>query len=469
MITIEDILNELKKHNVEESGLNDVRKSFTLASDIHKDQFRQSGEPYIIHPLNVAKNILDMEIYDTDTICACLLHDTIEDGEDFSKEDIASIINPTVAELVDGVTKMRRMNFSTKEEQVLANTRKITNGLSKDVRIILIKLADRLHNMQTLDFKKPEKQRENAIETMEIFVPLALSIGAYRIKSTLEDLALKYIEPDAFKEISYQKQILEEKKRDYLLEIQYKISEILKAKEIPNQILLRTKNVCTTYKKIQQGYELENIYDLFYLKVLVEEVDDCYRTLGLVHKEYPHINGRFKDYISNPRTNLYQSLHTTVSANGTPTKVKIRTQDMDKVTAYGVSALWNIKDGMTKEQTQEYIKNHIPFIKVLMEIDENSKNNYDFISQANKRLFTEHIYVYDKEETVELPNGSTAFDFICAKYPTLIDKPVDIVVNGKVVGLDYILNNTDGIEIIKKVVEKKSYIEKIFKKKLPNK
>ena len=469
MITIEDILNELKKHNVEESGLNDVRKSFTLASDIHKDQFRQSGEPYIIHPLNVAKNILDMEIYDTDTICACLLHDTIEDGEDFSKEDIASIINPTVAELVDGVTKMRRMNFSTKEEQVLANTRKITNGLSKDVRIILIKLADRLHNMQTLDFKKPEKQRENAIETMEIFVPLALSIGAYRIKSTLEDLALKYIEPDAFKEISYQKQILEEKKRDYLLEIQYKISEILKAKEIPNQILLRTKNVCTTYKKIQQGYELENIYDLFYLKVLVEEADDCYRTLGLVHKEYPHINGRFKDYISNPRTNLYQSLHTTVSANGTPTKVKIRTQDMDKVTAYGVSALWNIKDGMTKEQTQEYIKNHIPFIKVLMEIDENSKNNYDFISQANKRLFTEHIYVYDKEETVELPNGSTAFDFICAKYPTLIDKPVDIVVNGKVVGLDYILNNTDGIEIIKKVVEKKSYIEKIFKKKLPNK
>lgn len=464
MITIEDILEELKKHNATEQDLENVKKSFHLASDIHKNQFRQSGEPYIIHPLNVAKNALNMEIYDADTICACLLHDTIEDGEDFSKEDIARIINPTVSELVDGVTKMRRMNFSTKEEQVLANTRKITNGLSKDVRIILIKLADRLHNMETLDFKKAEKQRENAIETMEIFVPLALSIGAYKIKSDLEDLALKYIEPDAYKQISYQKQKLQEQKKEHLEEIKYKINEILKAKEIPSQILLRTKNICTTYKKILEGYELENIYDLFYLKILVEEVDDCYRTLGLVHGEYPHINGRLKDYISNPKTNLYQSLHTTVSANSIPTKVKIRTYDMDKVTAYGVSALWNIKNGMTKEETQEYIKKHIPFIKVLMEIDENSKNNYDFISQANKRLFTEHIYVYDKDRTIELPYGSTAFDFICTIYPELIDKPVDIIVNEKVVGQDYDLNNTDRVEIIRKVIDKRTSLEKVLKK-----
>lgn len=464
MIIIEDILEELKKHNATEQDLENVKKSFHLASDIHKNQFRQSGEPYIIHPLNVAKNALNMEIYDADTICACLLHDTIEDGEDFSKEDIARIINPTVSELVDGVTKMRRMNFSTKEEQVLANTRKITNGLSKDVRIILIKLADRLHNMETLDFKKAEKQRENAVETMEIFVPLALSIGAYKIKSDLEDLALKYIEPDAYKQISYQKQKLQEQKKEHLEEIKYKINEILKAKEIPSQILLRTKNICTTYKKILEGYELENIYDLFYLKILVEEVDDCYRTLGLVHGEYPHINGRLKDYISNPKTNLYQSLHTTVSANSIPTKVKIRTYDMDKVTAYGVSALWNIKNGMTKEETQEYIKKHIPFIKVLMEIDENSKNNYDFISQANKRLFTEHIYVYDKDRTIELPYGSTAFDFICTIYPELIDKPVDVIVNEKVVGQDYDLNNTDRVEVIRKVIDKRTSLEKVLKK-----
>lgn len=447
MITIEDILEELKKHNATEQDLENVKKSFHLASDIHKNQFRQSGEPYIIHPLNVAKNALNMEIYDADTICACLLHDTIEDGEDFSKEDIARIINPTVSELVDGVTKMRRMNFSTKEEQVLANTRKITNGLSKDVRIILIKLADRLHNMETLDFKKAEKQIENAVETMEIFVPLALSIGAYKIKSDLEDLALKYIEPDAYKQISYQKQKLQEQKKEHLEEIKYKINEILKAKEIPSQILLRTKNICTTYKKILEGYELENIYDLFYLKILVEEVDDCYRTLGLVHGEYPHINGRLKDYISNPRTNLYKSLHTTVAVDDKPTKVKIRTHDMDKVTAYGVPALWNIKNGMTQKETQTFIRESIPFVRDLMQIDKTSKSDLDFISKAKKKLLTEHVYVYDGGEIVELPAGATAMDFVYETHPELTDYIENIIVNGKIVPSTQVLENMDGVEL----------------------
>ena len=193
MVTIDEIVNELKKQEVNKEKLDEVKKSYNLAVDIHSGQFRQSGEPYIIHPLNVAKNLLDMEIYDPDTISAALLHDTIEDAKiDFTKEDIAREINPTVAQLVDGVTKMRRMQFSTKEEQSLANIRKITNGLSKDVRIILIKLADRLHNMRTLQYKTPKKQIENAIETKELFVPLALSIGAYQIKSELEDLSLMY-------------------------------------------------------------------------------------------------------------------------------------------------------------------------------------------------------------------------------------------------------------------------------------
>ena len=196
MVTIDEIVNELKKHEVNKEKLDEVKKSYNLAVDIHCGQFRQSGEPYIIHPLNVAKNLLDMEIYDPDTISAALLHDTIEDAKiDFTKEDIAREINPTVAQLVDGVTKMRRMQFSTKEEQSLANIRKITNGLSKDVRIILIKLADRLHNMRTLQYKTPKKQIENAIETKELFVPLALSIGAYQIKSELEDLSLMYTDP----------------------------------------------------------------------------------------------------------------------------------------------------------------------------------------------------------------------------------------------------------------------------------
>ena len=220
MITIENIIKTLKEQGVSDDKIEEINKSFLLASEIHKDQYRQSGEPYITHPLNVAKNLLDMEVYDTDAICAALLHDTIEDAkDDFSKEDIKRIINEDVAELVDGVTKMRRINFVTKESQRLANTRKITNGLSKDVRIILIKLADRKHNMETLEFKRPEKQQENAIETMELFVPLALSIGAYKIKSELEDLSLMYIEPDDFKKITEEKKKIEEQKKEYLEEM----------------------------------------------------------------------------------------------------------------------------------------------------------------------------------------------------------------------------------------------------------
>ena len=440
MITVEKILIELQSHGVSEKKLKEVQKAYILAADIHNGQYRQSGEPYIIHPLNVAKNLLDMEIYDSDTISAALLHDTLEDAKiDFKKEDIARKINPTVAELVDGVTKMRRMQFSTKEEQSLANIRKITNGLSKDVRIILIKLADRLHNMRTLQYKSPEKQRENAIETKELFVPLALSIGAYQIKSELEDLSL------------------------ILLMIKTKISDILKYNNIPNEILFRTKNICTTYQKILQGYKLENIYDLFYLKVLVNELDDCYRTLGLIHQEYPHINGRFKDYISNPRTNLYRSLHTTVAVDDKPTKIKIRTHDMDKVTAYGVSALWNIKNGMNQEETQDFIKERIPFVKSLMQIDETSKDDYEFIKKAKTNLLTEHVYVYDGGEIVELPAGSTALDFVYHTRPNLVDKLTNIIVNGKIVSDDYILQNTDSLEI--KVTNKTDTIKQYVKLK----
>ena len=464
MITIEKILIELKSHGVSEKKLKEVQKAYILAADIHNGQYRQSGEPYIIHPLNVAKNLLDMEIYDPDTISAALLHDTLEDAKiDFKKEDIARKINPTVAELVDGVTKMRRMQFSTKEEQSLANIRKITNGLSKDVRIILIKLADRLHNMRTLQYKSPEKQRENAIETKELFVPLALSIGAYQIKSELEDLSLMYTDPDVFQRITYEKKKLEDQRKEYLLMIKTKISDILKYNNIPNEILFRTKNICTTYQKILQGYKLENIYDLFYLKVLVNELDDCYRTLGLIHQEYPHINGRFKDYISNPRTNLYRSLHTTVAVDDKPTKIKIRTHDMDKVTAYGVSALWNIKNGMNQEETQDFIKERIPFVKSLMQIDETSKDDYEFIKKAKTNLLTEHVYVYDGGEIVELPAGSTALDFVYHTRPNLVDKLTNIIVNGKIVSDDYILQNTDSLEI--KVTNKTDTIKQYVKLK----
>jgi len=451
MITIESITQQLKQRDISEEKIQEIEKAYRLAFEIHKNQKRQSGEPYIIHPLNVANNLLKMEVYDPDTISAALLHDTIEDAEiPFTKEDVAELINPTVAELVDGVTKMRRMNFSNTNEQALANTRKIINGLTKDVRIIMIKLADRLHNMQTLEFKKPKKQKENAIETMELFVPLSLSIGAYRVKNELEDLSLQYIEPDMYKQIKEKKDSLEEERQKYLREIANKVESILKEKDIPYDIIYRTQTVCTVYKKLQKGYKMENMYDLFYLKILVEEIEDCYQTLCFVHKNNPPINGRFKDYIFNPRTNFYQSLHTTVSDNnGNLSKVKIRTFDMDKVAAFGIPAYWNIKNGLTQEQTQDIIRKRCQFAKKLIEIDESFQDNREFIKQIKSELLTEHVYAYTHNgDIIELPAGSTALDFACQVYPDLLDVMTGVLVNGIETPLGHVLNNNDRVQVV---------------------
>lgn len=446
-ITIETILQELEIHN--RKAIPMVKKAYALAAEIHKEQKRQSGEPYIIHPLTVAKNLLDMEIWDQDTICAALLHDTIEDS-DLTKEDIAKIINEPTAELVDGVTKISRMNFTSKNNQNLANTRKIITGLNKDVRIILIKLADRLHNMRTLEFKSPQKQKENAIETMEVFVPLAYSIGAYRIKSELEDLSLMYIEPDEYKKIEERKIKMYKEFYPDLKEMLDKIKRILNDKHIPNKIKFRTKNIFDTYKKIKQGYKLENIYDLYYLKILVDEIDSCFITLGVTHKEYLPISNRFKDYIYNPRTNLYQSIHTTVSGtNNRMTKIKIRTFDMDKVAAFGVPALWNLENGFTREETQKELLKENQFAKRLRELDKTIHDNQEFISSIRSELLTEHVYPYSESgKIIELPKGSTILDFAYAQDETTADKMIKGIVNEKEVGPDYQVGNNDYIKII---------------------
>ena len=452
---MEEIIKILKSNNPDAIPM--VMKAYELADYAHDGIMRESGDPYITHPINVCLNLLNMEIYDQDTLCAALLHDVVEDTE-ITLSDISHLINPDVAELVDGVTKMRRMNFSTKEEQSQANTRKIINGLTKDVRIILIKLADRLHNMRTLEYKRPNKQKENSLETMELFVPLALSIGAYQIKSELEDLSLQYIEPGYYHDILEKREKLAVKEKSYLEEMRRKLKSILAEKEIPNDILIRTKNVCNIYRKILQGYEMENIYDLFYLKILVNEVDDCYRTLHCVHRNTPPINGRFKDYIFNPRTNHYQSLHTTVSdQNGKLIKTKIRTFDMDKVSAFGISAYWNISPDKsldeiptrkTKEETQNEIREKLQFAKKLKEIDSSFEGNGDFIKEIKHELLTEHVYVYTHSgEIIELPLGSTALDFACQVFPELLDQMTGVIVNGKQCSVDTVLDNNDTVQI----------------------
>ena len=449
MISIENIKEILIKKGHADI-IPQIVKAYDLADYAHAGIYRESGEPYITHPLHVCKNLLDMEIYDANTLSAALLHDVVEDTS-VTLEDITNTINADTAMLVDGVTKISRLNFSNKENQNLANTRKIINGLNKDVRIIIIKLADRLHNMNTLEFKRREKQIENAEETLQLFVPLAIHIGAYTLKNELEDLSLMYLEPDAYKRIEDQKLRLYREFGPNIKEMGAKINEVLTDKNIPNHIKYRTRNIYDTYKKLLNGYKMENIYDLYYLKVLVQSIDNCYLTLGHVHSLYSPINSRFKDYIRNPKTNYYQSLHTTVSKGDRLIKVKIRTDEMDHIAAYGVSGFWNIPNGKTIEETQQEICTKSGIAKKLLEFDQNIEDNRTFYDAIKEEVLIDHVYPYNEYgETIELPKGSTIMDFAFEVDSDLAEYMTSALVNGKEVPLDYKVQNHDTIQILTK-------------------
>ena len=449
-ITIDDLLEIVNSYNSCANGV--IRKAYDYAYDLHKGQYRQSGEEYITHPLNVAYILAEMHA-DRDTLCAGLLHDTLEDTN-ITKEDIAENFNKDVANLVDGVTKLAKMKFSSKEEQNLANTRKIITGITDDVRIIIIKLADRLHNMRTLGFKSEFKQKENSLETMEIFVPLAYYIGAYRIKSELEDLSLRYLKPDAYKRIFEMKLKLEEESNACLQEMFYKISKILNDKEIPNEIKVRTKNIYGIYRRISEGNKIVDIHDLLALKVMVDEVENCYKTLYLVHKEYHPLNDKFKDYICNPKTNMYQSLHTTVfGPDERLVQTQIRTFDMDKVASFGLTTYWDINKGEARNIMQNDLKNKYQFFKSLMEINSMFGDNQDFVKQVKNELFTNKIYVYTtKGDIIELPKGSTPIDFAYKIHTDIGNTMVAAIVNDECVSLDYKLKNKDRVRIITDVL-----------------
>jgi len=425
-----------------------IRKAYLYAKDLHEGQYRQSGEPYIIHPLNVAYILAEMHA-DSDTICAGLLHDTLEDTN-ITKEDIAHEFNQDIANLVDGVTKLAKMNFSSKEEQVLANTRKIITGITNDVRIIIIKLADRLHNMRTLQFKTEFKQKENALETMDIFVPFAYYIGAYKMKSELEDLSFKYLMPDMYKRIEEKKLKIEEANNDVLKEMLYKIQAILNDKHIPNEIKTRTKNIYGIYKRLNEGNKLSEIHDLLALKIIVDEIDNCYRILGLVHREYHPINDKFKDYICNPKTNMYQSLHTTVfGPNERLVQTQIRTADMDRIDTYGLCSYWDIDKGRARETMQQDLKDKSQFFHTLVDINSMFADNKEFVYQAKSELFGNKVYVYTpRGEIIELPKGSTPVDFAYKIHTDIGNTMVYAIVNDKKVEDGYILQNKDRVRII---------------------
>ena len=446
MITIDDLLEMVKEYNQED--LCKIRKAYEMADDLHKGQMRQSGEPYISHPLNVSYILAEMHA-DSDTLCAALLHDTLEDTS-ATKEEIASEFNDEVAKLVDGVTKISKMNFSSKKDQNMANTRKIITGITEDVRIIIIKLADRLHNMRTLEFKSEFKQKENSLETMEIFVPLAYYIGAYRIKSELEDISLQYLKPEMYKKIEEKKTIIEEDSSKCLKDMLVTISTMLDNKEIPNEIKVRTKNIYGIYKRLSEGHKLSDIHDLLSLKVMVDGIENCYQTLGMVHSKYPPINDKFKDYICNPKTNMYQSLHTTVFGEDEKlVQTQIRTFDMDKTASFGLTAYWDINKGNARDNMQNDLKSKYQFFKSLIEIDKMFGDNQEFVNQVKYELFSNKIYVYTPSGAIiELPKGATPIDFAYKIHTDLGNTMVSAIVNDEHVSVDHVLNNKDRVRII---------------------
>lgn len=445
-ITLQDLLNKLREYNPEEVEI--VKRAYEYANTLHKGQMRQSGEPYISHPLNVAYILAEMHA-DRDTICAGLLHDTLEDTN-ITKEDISHDFNQNIANLVDGVTKLSKMNFSSKQDQNYANTRKIITGIKEDVRIIIIKLADRLHNMRTLQFKSEFKQKENALETMEIFVPLGYYIGAYRIKSELEDLSLQYLKPDMYKKIEERKLRLEESSNDCLKEMLYKIETLLNDKNIPNEIKIRTKNIYGIYKRLNEGHKLSDIHDLLALKIMVDEVENCYRTLYLIHNEYHPINDKFKDYICNPKTNMYQSLHTTVfGPDDRLIQTQIRTFDMGKVASFGLTAYWDEQKGKARDVMQDDLKQKFQFFKSLTEINSMFGDNQQFVNQVKNELFADKVYVYTtKGDIIELPKGATPIDFAYKIHTDIGNTMVGVFVNDEFVPIDYVLKNKDRVRIV---------------------
>ena len=445
-ITLQDLINLLEEYNPEEIGF--VKKAYEYAEDLHSGQFRQSGEPYISHPLNVAYILAELHA-DRDTVCAGLLHDTLEDTN-ISKEDIAHDFNQDIANLVAGVTKLAKMNFSSKQEQNYANTRKIITGITEDVRIIIIKLADRLHNMRTLQFKSKFKQEENALETMEIFVPLAYYIGAYRIKSELEDLSLQYLRPDMYEKIKEKKLRVEEDSADCLKEMLSTIRNFLSDRRIPNEIKVRTKNIYGIYKRLNEGHKISDIHDLLSLKIMVDEIDNCYRTLGIIHSIYHPVNGKFKDYICNPKTNMYQSLHTTVfGPEDRLVQTQIRTFEMDKIASFGLTAYWDAEKGNARVVMQQDLKDKFQFFNSLLEMDAMFGDNQEFVRQVKSELFADKIYAYTtKGEILELPKGSTPIDFAYQLSTDIGNTMVGAFVNDEVVPIDYTLQNKDRVRII---------------------
>ena len=448
-ITIDELIEKFKKYNNNEKDIDLIRRAYDYAEKKHFGQKRISGDDYILHPLNVALILTEISA-DAPCMAAALLHDTIEDS-DATKEEIEKLFGSEVALLVDGVTKINKINFNSDSEASAAYQRKILVGLSEDVRVIIIKLADRLHNMRTLDVMSEEKQKKKAKETLEILTPVAHRLGIYKIKSELEDLSLRYLKPDAYFDIVEK---LNQKKveRDAAVsKMMDEVSSLLKEHNIPHEIKGRSKSIYSIYNKLSKGKPFSDIYDILALRVFVDTEQECYIALGLIHSKYKPVPKRFKDYIAMPKTNLYQSLHTTVfGIDGELFEIQIRTYDMDKIAEYGIASHWSYKehkDGAAA--SKDIMEQKLQIFRNIIELNEDSSTPEEFVSSVKKDILSsEVIYVYTpKGDVMELPDGSTPVDFAYKVHSEVGDRMIGAIVNDNIVPLDYKLNNGDIIKI----------------------
>ena len=423
-----------------------IEKAYMLSKKVHDGQMRESGEPFISHPLEVAHILADLEL-DCTAITAGILHDTVEDTT-CTIEQLKEQFGEEIVALVDGVTKLDKIPYTTKEEQQAENLRKMLLAMAKDIRVILIKLADRLHNMHTIKFMPPEKQLDKARETLEIYAPLAHCLGISKIKWELEDICLRYIDPKGYYDLVER---IAKKRREREAFITQILEEIkAKSAELGIEAHLdgRPKHFYSIYKKMQeQNKSLEQVYDLFAVRVIVNSVKDCYAVLGMVHELYKPIPGRFKDYIAMPKPNMYQSLHTTlIGIEGTPFEVQIRTWDMHKVAEVGIAAHWKYKEGHSAGNDMD---NRLSWLRQMLEWQKDTKDANEFIESVKVDLFTDEVFVFTpKGDVMNLPIGSTPIDFAYAIHSAVGNKMMGAKVNGEMVRLSYTLKNGDIIEIL---------------------
>lgn len=444
---LQDLLDKIKSYSPN-ADLDKVAKAYNLAKKAHEGQFRKSGEAYLIHPIAVSNILADMQL-DADTICAGLLHDVVEDT-DYTLEDIVDLFGSDVGVLVDGVTKLGQITYMTKEESQSENLRKMFLAMAKDMRVILIKLADRLHNMRTLEYMNPERAKYKAQETLDIYAGIAHRLGISTIKWELEDLSLRYLNPEEYYELVKKVNMKRGQREVYIKNIVDILKKTLSELHIKNDVYGRPKHFYSIYKKMKKKHKsFDEIYDLTAVRILVESNTDCYAVMGVVHTLWTPIPGRFKDYIAMPKPNMYQSLHTAViGPDGEPVEVQIRTYEMHNVAEYGIAAHWKYKEGITEDKVSD-VDRRLQWLRRMMEWEQDVKDPNEFLDALKEEVLSTQVYVFTPQgKVIELAKNSCPIDFAYRIHSNVGNSCVGAKANGKIVPLDYKLKNGDIVEIL---------------------